>query len=282
MPARQAEQPHPSRRSLGETTSSLADQITTTSRLSEGLVTGVSAAAFQMESAGAQLLAATVLASVRRAVANAPPVLGGGSPNLRMGPASAVIVEPRDAEGVPTAPTVRRLRGELPLVPALAYCPFTQPDARDLLDVVQAGVSDLPVRGVDDASFALDSALAAAEDECTAQRAMGEIGRIVAGRTVQCSSTACRTPAPRPQCSTWPAPSGMHSRTLSPRLARAGLPPGRSSSGGAACWWRRDSWKTSSRRRPARDAGLRAPRLIARLLALFPTRPACACPGQVG
>ena len=53
--ARTAEPPPLSPRSLGETTSSLADQIITTSPLSEGLVAEVSAAAAQMVSAGALL-----------------------------------------------------------------------------------------------------------------------------------------------------------------------------------------------------------------------------------
>ena len=180
-----------------------------------------------MESAGAPLLAVTVLASLRRAIADAPPVLGGGSPSLRMGPVAAVLVEPRDAEGVPTAPMVRRLRGEFPLVPVLAYCPFTQPDARDLVDVVQAGVSGLPGRGVGHAGFALDSALAAATDECTARRAVGEIGRFVAGpaRPVveYCLSHALAAPTVLDVARAL----GMHSKTLSTRLARAGLPPAR-------------------------------------------------------
>jgi AraC-like DNA-binding protein len=145
--------------------------------------------------------------------------------HLRVGPAAAVIVEPRDAEGVPTAPTVRRLRGEFPLVPVLAYCPFTQPDARDLLDVVQAGVSGLLVRGVDDAGFALDSALAAAEDECTARRAMVELGRFVDGPARPVLEYCLSHARSAPTVLDVARALGMHPKTLSTRLARAGLPP---------------------------------------------------------
>ena len=144
---------------------------------------------------------------------------------LREGPAAAVIVEPRDGEGVSTAPTVRRLRGEFPLVPVLAYCPFTQPDARDLLAVAQAGVSGLLVRGVDDAGFALDSALASAGDECTARRAMAELARFVAGPARPVLEYCLSHARSAPSVLDVARALGMHPKTLTTRLARAGLPP---------------------------------------------------------
>jgi len=64
-------------RPLGETASSIADRITAPDPLSAGLVAEVTTAAFQMESAGALLLAATVLASLRQAMTDAPPVVEG-------------------------------------------------------------------------------------------------------------------------------------------------------------------------------------------------------------
>jgi AraC-like DNA-binding protein len=141
----------------------------------------------------------------------------------------AVVVELRDAENILTAPTVRRLRETWPLVPVLGYCAVRNPDAVDLVAVVQAGLTGLLVAGDPEgrtASTIMDvlDALAWAEDEVTARRAWNTVSadvpepaRVIVeyclmhGRRALTVDDVARA-------------LGMHRKTLWGRLDRAGLP----------------------------------------------------------
>lgn len=134
------------------------------------------------------------------------------------------VVELRDAEGTPLAPTVRRLREGFPLVPILAYVSLDRTDGRDLLEMANAGVSALIVRGMDDVGVALRGALTSAQDDATARRAMAGLAGVVPplARVVveYCLANARQAPTVADVARAL----GMHRKTLAARLARSGLP----------------------------------------------------------
>lgn len=143
---------------------------------------------------------------------------------VQEGLVGGAVVEPRDAEGTPTAPTVRRLRDGFPLVPVLAYVALDRTDGYDLLAVANAGVSGIIVRGVDDVGVALRGALAAAEDDATARRAMAELAGVVPAPARPVVEFCLTNARQGPTVADVSRALGMHRKTLGARLARAGLP----------------------------------------------------------
>lgn len=134
------------------------------------------------------------------------------------------VVELRDAEGTPVAPTVRRLREGFPLVPILAYVSLERTDGRDLLEVANAGVSALIVRGVDDIGVALRGALASAQDDATARRAMAELSAVIPEPARAVVEYCLAHARQGPTVADVARALGMHRKTLCARLVRAGLP----------------------------------------------------------
>lgn len=97
---------------------------------------------------------------VREAVA----VMGAAGAGI-----GAVILEPRDCDGIPADALVPALRSQVPAAPVLAYCSPAATASGDILAMARAGVSGLLLRGYDDVGTALRSALATASDECAAR-----------------------------------------------------------------------------------------------------------------
>jgi AraC-like DNA-binding protein len=146
------------------------------------------------------------------------------APAVASADAAAVILELRDADGLPTAPTIRQLRQAFPGVPVLALCPVAQPSAQDLLAAAQAGVSGLILRDVGDAGSALREALDHADDDCTARRVLAELGDAVATEALPILEFCLTRARYRLTVEDVAAALGMHRKTLLGRLARAGLP----------------------------------------------------------
>jgi AraC-like DNA-binding protein len=134
------------------------------------------------------------------------------------------VVELRDAEGTPVAPTVRRLREGFPLVPILAYVSLERTDGRDLLEIANAGVSALIVRGMDDVGVALRGALASAQDDATARRAMAELAPAIPEPARVVVEYCLAHARQGPTVADIARALGMHRKTLCSRLVRAGLP----------------------------------------------------------
>jgi AraC-like DNA-binding protein len=145
-------------------------------------------------------------------------------PALAAGRAAAVILEPRDADGAPAAPTVAQLRRAFPYTPVLVLCPLTPAAAPDILAAAKAGASGLIVRDAGDAGAALAAALDAASGECAARLALDELGALVPS-DVRPILEFCLTHAERRLTVDDVANAlGMHRKTLAARLARAGMP----------------------------------------------------------
>ena len=146
------------------------------------------------------------------------------------GGARSAVVELKDAEGTPTAPTVRRLRESWPLLPVLGYCAGTNPDGAALLAAAQAGLTGLLVAGgesADERIAALGEVLEAlqqAEDEVTARRAWAAVAAEVPEPARVVVEYCLRHGRRALTVDDLARALGMHRKTLWGRLGRAGLP----------------------------------------------------------
>jgi AraC-like DNA-binding protein len=142
--------------------------------------------------------------------------------------ARAIVVELRDAEHTPTAPTVRRLRESWPLVPVLGYCASSNPDGADLLAVAQAGLTGLLVTGSTESRVAairdVIEGLQQAEDEVTARRAWATVAADVPEPARVVVEYCLRHGRRELGVDDLARALGMHRKTLWGRLDRAGLP----------------------------------------------------------
>jgi AraC-like DNA-binding protein len=146
------------------------------------------------------------------------------------GGARSAVVELKDAQGTPTAPTVRWLREHWPLLPVLGYCASANPDGAALLAAAQAGLTGLLVAGSgsgDERLSALGEVLEAlqqAEDEVTARRAWAAVAAEVPEPARVVVEYCLRHGRKALTVDDLARALGMHRKTLWGRLGRAGLP----------------------------------------------------------
>lgn len=146
------------------------------------------------------------------------------APAVGVGPVAATLLELRDADGTPTAPTIRHLRTDYPRTPVLALAPREAVTGHELLAAVQAGANGIILEDVEDAGVALLDALDHAGDECVARLVTAELGPLLtdeARPVLEFCLTQARYPLTVDEVA---AALGMCRRTLGRRLARAGLP----------------------------------------------------------
>ena len=146
------------------------------------------------------------------------------APAVAEGPAAAALLELRDADGTPTPPTIRQLRGSFPRMPVIAMAPPGSLSGHELVAAVQAGANGLILQGVEDAGVALLDAIDHADDECTTRVVMAELGPTLpaaARPVVEYALSQARGPVTVDEVAD---ALGMTRRTLARRLARTGLP----------------------------------------------------------
>ena len=136
---------------------------------------------------------------------------------------TAVLVEPRDADGQSTAPAIRRLATQLPSVSVIAFIGPRCPSA-DLLEVARAGADDLVRVGFDDVGASLRAALASGTSRRAVARVREELVPVVP-RSVWSIVDHCLTHASGAlSVSDLARALGVDRRTLVRRLADAGMP----------------------------------------------------------
>src|SRR5919199_1197904 len=84
----------------------------------------------------------------------------------------ALIVEPRDAAGRPTAPVVREIVAAHPDLPVVGYCRAGYEHSRDILDLGAAGAHELLFHNIDDSGVALRAVLTSAGQACAAAQVL--------------------------------------------------------------------------------------------------------------
>ena len=140
-------------------------------------------------------------------------------------PPSALLLEPRDALGRPSAGLARQVLTLFPGVPVIGYCRAGVEHSQEILDLATAGVHELLFKRDDDADAAIRSVLASAQQACAAE--------------VAYTAVAARIPARlRPMvrhCLTYPTTArtvnavahalGVHRKTLVNHCTAARCPP---------------------------------------------------------
>lgn len=154
-----------------------------------------------------------------------PAVEAVGARHARVG---AIVLEPRDRDGVPCDALVGVLRARLPAAPVLAYCSppggVSGTPSDEILRMARAGVSGLLLRGVDDAGAALRHALVVARDDCAARLVMRELEPVLP-RPARAVVEHCVLHGREPLTVAGVAAAlGVHRKTLVLRLRAAGLP----------------------------------------------------------
>lgn len=169
-----------------------------------------------------------------------------------------VVVEPHDGGGFPTAPIVARLREVAPSLAIVAQAQLTQRDARELVPLARAGITECVFSESDEDRRKLRQIIAeaeAAEIRATVSREAAAVLPPDVARVVN----DCLTLPPRQATVSLLATSlGVHRRTLVNRMAASGcLHPGAMLSWSRLCYAARlleDSWRSVEA--VAREVGL--------------------------
>lgn len=140
------------------------------------------------------------------------------------GIASVVVLDLRDRTGASTLPLVRTIRDGFPSVPVVAYCNLTPDTSKDILALARAGVNDLILRGVDDVGVALRSAIASAQDHCSAEHVLEAIEPIVPATVVPFIGYCLEHARRALSVAEVATALGVHRKTLVDRLTAASLP----------------------------------------------------------
>jgi AraC-like DNA-binding protein len=143
------------------------------------------------------------------------------------GDVDAVVVEPRDRDGVSTGPAVAALRARFPALAVLVYLSNSPADVRDLMSGIGKldGVA-LAFRGIDDVGVRLREALAAAAELAVAARIVAAAGPRATRLppALQAAVALCvRTAGVRPSVHGLAAELGVDRRTLLRTFRRGGL-----------------------------------------------------------
>jgi AraC-like DNA-binding protein len=139
-----------------------------------------------------------------------------------------LIAEPRDRDGTSVAHVVARLRGDLSSRPILAYVPQQLSSSRDILDMANAGVTDLIRAGFDDDGLALRSALRNAAINCTSNFVRSHIAGVIPEDALPIVMFILDEARASLSVSEIARALGMSRRTLLRRLQRDRLPAPRS------------------------------------------------------
>ncbi|MGQ0537484.1 MAG: helix-turn-helix domain-containing protein [Gemmatimonadaceae bacterium] len=144
---------------------------------------------------------------------------------VRSGLASMVVLDLRDRLGETTLPLVRELRKVFPSVPVVLYCSLRPENARHILEFARAGVNDLVLCDVDDVRATLRNALARAEDHCTANFVMDQLGRGPSQPMLNVIRTCLERGRRALTVGELAGELGVTRKTLSDWTRQAGFPP---------------------------------------------------------
>lgn len=143
------------------------------------------------------------------------------------GDASAVILSPRDRAGASTVACVGSLRESVPARPVVAYCDVSVHDPREILEIVRAGASDLVIHGHGDSPATLRAALERAHEDSARDRVLRRVRPEIAPAARSIVEHCIAHARNDLTVDSVAAALGVHRRTLTNRLARAGYPPPR-------------------------------------------------------
>ena len=178
--------------------------------------------------------AARVTEALRPGVPGAPPQAGAAvrcvthvcalAEALAARSYALVIVEARDADGVPTEEAVRALRFRHPDLPILGHAVARVGLSADVLALARAGVHELVITGIDDVPALLRAALARAARRSSAERILAEVAEFVPADALPLVRYCLEHAAAAPTVPEVARALGVSRQTLSARLRAARLP----------------------------------------------------------
>jgi AraC-like DNA-binding protein len=138
---------------------------------------------------------------------------------------TGLVVEPRDADGRPTAPIVRQLAAAHPALPIVAYCHAGYEHSREILELGVAGAHELLFHGIDDSGVALRGVLASATHACAATQVMRAIASDVPAVLQPLFEFCLAYPERATSVQAVAHVLGVHRKTLVNYCTQASLPP---------------------------------------------------------
>jgi AraC-like DNA-binding protein len=137
----------------------------------------------------------------------------------------ALVVEPRDCDGRPTASTVRQLASAHPALPIVGYCHAGYEHSRDILELGMAGAHELLFHGIDDSGVALRAVLTSASQACAATQVLRAIAPDIPEALLPMFEFCLAYPERATSVQAVAHVLGVHRKTLVNYCAQASLPP---------------------------------------------------------
>lgn len=138
--------------------------------------------------------------------------------------ATVVVAEPRDSDGLPTAPLLKQLRAAHPDTPIVGYCNAAGHDSREILEIATVGVHDLVFKGTTDSPTLLRATCESAARTCSAEAVLGKISDELIPEGRQIVEYCLYHPTLATSVAAIAKGLALHRKTLVNRCARVGLP----------------------------------------------------------
>ncbi len=136
-----------------------------------------------------------------------------------------VLIVCLTTDGAPAAVSaIRDARAAFPTLAIVAYCDIHELDRRALVHTIQAGATDLILRGIDDGRTVAQHVLSHAMQTTLADQWMLELRPILPGGLLPYLRHGLRTPSAADDLLATAAALGLARRTLAHRLALVGAP----------------------------------------------------------
>lgn len=137
----------------------------------------------------------------------------------------AVILEPHDAEGRPTAGLVRQLTCLFPGMPVIGYLASRPEDSREILALASAGVHELIYKYEDDNIATMGVVLQRAEQACVADVVLHELDATLPSRIQPFVAYCIANPERAHDVASVAAALDVDRKTLFSHCRAAGFPP---------------------------------------------------------
>ena len=143
---------------------------------------------------------------------------------LAGGAYALVVVEPRDADDVPTEEAVRALRARHPHVPVVGHVTARPGMSADVLALARAGIHELVIAGIDDVGHTLRGLLARASRRAMAERVLADVMPLVPIAALPVLRYCLEHTSAAPDVPALARALNVSRQTLAARLRGAGLP----------------------------------------------------------
>jgi AraC-like DNA-binding protein len=140
-------------------------------------------------------------------------------------PPTAVLLEPRDARGRPSAGLARQVLTLFPGVPVIGYCRAGVEHSQEILDLATAGVHELLFKHDDAADATIRAVVASAHQACAGDVVFAAVAPLVPARLRPMMRYCLMYPVTARSVSAVAHALGVHRKTLVNYCGAAHLPP---------------------------------------------------------